>query len=88
MNENRRNKMEFFGQTKDPLKDKWDALLSRLFSLYRTADAMLRRDICVLIGPKINAMQKNKPNKSVYRSILKFADDIDSKLQGDKGRTR
>lgn len=88
MNEDRRNKMEFFGQTKDPLKDKWDALLSRLFSLYRTADAMLRRDICVLIGPKINAMQKNKPNKSVYRSILKFADDIDSKLQGDKGRTR
>lgn len=88
MNENRRNKMEFFGQTKAPLKDKWDALLSRLFSLYRTADAMLRRDICVLIGPKINAMQKNKPNKSVYRSILKFADDIDSKLQGDKGRTR
>lgn len=88
MNEDRRNKREFFGQTKDPLKDKWDALLSRLFSLYRTADAMLRRDICVLIGPKINAMQKNKPNKSVYRSILKFADDIDSKLQGDKGRTR
>lgn len=88
MNEDRRNKREFFGQTKDPLKDKWDALLSRLFSLYRTADAMLRRDICVLIGLKINAMQKNKPNKSVYRSILKFADDIDSKLQGDKGRTR
>lgn len=88
MNEDRRNKREFFGQTKDPLKDKWDALLSRLFSLYRTADAMLKRDVCVLIGLKINAMQKNKPNKSVYRSILKFADDIDSKLQGDKGRTR
>jgi len=88
MNEDRRNKREFFGQTKDPLKDKWDALLSRLFSLYRTADAMLRRDICVLIGPKINAMQKNKPNKSVYRSIFKFADGIEEELQKDRGRSR
>ena len=88
MNEDRRKKMEFFGQTKDPLKEKWDALLARLFSLYRTADAMLRKDICGLIGPKINAMQKNKPNKSVYRSILKFADDTDAELQVGHGRIR
>lgn len=88
MNEQRNKKMFYFGQKVDPLKEDWDALSRRLQHLYATAQSALRMDLLAPIARQINVLQRNAPNKKIYRSILKFVEQIESELDNYIERTR
>jgi len=88
MNEQRNKRMEFIYKKSDPLQENWESLLARLQSLENTARASFRRDLISMIMSKINVLQKNKPNKKIYRSILGFAEKAEIELSNGIERIR
>lgn len=89
MNEQRNNKMRYLsGNMVSSLEQDWQDLLARLQSLMQTAKNAFRADLVKLIISKENVLIKNNPNKKIYRSILKFADDIENKINSSLQRIR
>lgn len=89
MNEQRNNKMRYLsGNMVNSLEQDWQDLLARLQSLMQTAKNAFRADLVKLIISKENVLIKNNPNKKIYRSILKFADDIENKINSSLQRIR
>ncbi|MBO7645224.1 MAG: hypothetical protein J6S57_02895 [Alphaproteobacteria bacterium] len=85
MNEQRKMKFLFINQKNDCLKEDWDDLLSRLHSLLSMAKKY-RPDLIHKITKSILVLDTNKPNKKVYRSILKFANKVDEELGVERVR--
>ena len=86
MNEQRHKRQVFFAQRTDTVQENWDDLQSRLHILRKRAQDAGRMDLIAQIVRRIFVLQSNKPNKKIYRSILKFADETESQIH--KQRTR
>lgn len=81
MNEQKNMKMLYLKQKPDPLKEDWDALIQRLYKILKNSVKLsLTKDEFVSIVRKINVLQKNKPSKKIYRSILNFTNEMESRL--------
>lgn len=88
MNEQRNKRMEYIYKKSDPLQENWESLIARLLSLESTAKVLGRYDLIKPIGDKTKALQKNKPNKKIYRAIVAFVEKLESELGNGIGRTR
>ena len=86
MNEQRHKQRVYFEQRKDTVQENWDDLQTRLHMLRKRAQDAGRMDLVAQILRRIFVLQSNKPNKKIYRSILKFADETEFQIQ--KQRTR
>ena len=88
MNEQRNQKMRYLsGKMTDSLEQDWENLLMRLQSLRQRAH-ICRVDLIKPIMRQENVLMKNKPNKKIYRTILKFADDIELQIANTTNRMR
>lgn len=89
MNEQRNSKMRYLsGNMSDSLEENWQNLLARLQSLRQNAKYAFRVDLVKPIISKENVLAKNKPNKKIYRSILKFADDVENQINRSSQRIK
>lgn len=88
MNEQRNMKIRYLsGNMSNSLEQDWENLLARLQSLRQRAHTC-RVDLIKPIMRQENVLLKNKPNKKIYRTILKFADDVESQITNTINRIR
>ena len=80
MNEQRNMKKNFLSQRPDPLKEDWEGLILRLKTLMTNALVLSKMDLFHAIGRQIIVLEQNKPNKKIYRVVLKFKDKAESEL--------
>ena len=87
MNEQKQIERYYLFQKVDPLKEQWDNLILRLKTLMQSALVLCRFDLVKEISRQITVLENNKPNKynkpnkKIYRVVLKFADKTESKLR-------
>ena len=86
MNEQKKIERYYLFQKVDPLKEQWDNLILRLKTLMQSALALGKLDLVKEIARQIVVLENNKPNKynkpnkKIYRFVLKFANKIESVL--------
>jgi len=81
MNEQRNMKKNYLaGVSADSLQRDWDELYERLKTLAGNAHLACRPDLETLVLRQMVVVQKNQPNKKIYRSILKFEEKMKTEL--------
>ena len=89
MNEQRNmKKLYLSGDICSSFEHDWNDLLAKLQMLREKAKSVGRMDLIISIIRKENVLVKNKPNKKIYRSISKFADDIENQIEKTSERIR
>lgn len=94
MNEQKQIERYYLFQKVDPLKEQWDNLILRLKTLMQSALVLGKLDLVKEIARQITVLENNKPNKynkpnkKIYRVVLKFANKIESVLRNEKEHVR
>ena len=89
MNEERyRQMVHFSGKPENEIEEDWAQLLNRLRILVDRVKPFYRQDIMTKILKQIAVLERNKPNKKVYKSVLKRVEDLDNIVRDLGGRAR